>query len=128
VTASAGSTVDVLPRVDKLSSQLGEPVVVENRVGAGGTIAIAAVAKAEPDGYTILANSSAHTVLPWLYSNLPYDAPRDLSAIIPLGSMPLVLVTSPAKGLRTIGDFVAAAKAKPGSFISHRPGLAQRHI
>jgi tripartite-type tricarboxylate transporter receptor subunit TctC len=97
--------------------------VVENRVGAGGTIAIAAVAEAEPDGDTILANSSAHTVLPWLYSNLPYDAPRDLSAIIPLGSMPLVLVTSRAKGLRTIGDFVAAAKAKPGSFNFTSTGI-----
>jgi tripartite-type tricarboxylate transporter receptor subunit TctC len=125
VTAGAGSAVDVLPRVvfDKLSSQLGEPIVVENRVGAGGTIAIAAVAKAEPDGYTILANSSAHTVLPWLYTNLPYDTTRDLSAIIPLGSMPLVLVTSPAKGLRTIGDFVAAAKAKPGSFNFTSTGI-----
>jgi tripartite-type tricarboxylate transporter receptor subunit TctC len=125
VTAGAGSAVDVLPRVvfDQLSSQLGEPIVVENRVGGGGTIAIAAVAKAVPDGYTILANSSAHTVLPWLYTNLPYDTARDLSAIIPLGSMPLVLVTSPAKGLSTIGDFVAAAKAKPGSFNFTSTGI-----
>jgi tripartite-type tricarboxylate transporter receptor subunit TctC len=118
VTAGPGSAVDVIPRVvfDQLSSQLGQPIVIENRAGAGGTIAAAAVAKAEPDGYTILAASSAQTITPLLYSKLPYDPVRDLAAIIPLGSLPNVLVTSPAKGLRTVLAFVAAAKAKPNSF------------
>jgi tripartite-type tricarboxylate transporter receptor subunit TctC len=117
-TAGPGSAVDVIPRVvfDQLSSQLGQPIVIENRAGAGGTIAAAAVAKAEPDGYTILAASSAHTITPLLYPKLPYDPVRDLSAIIPLGSLSNVLVTSPAKGLRTVKAFVAAAKAKPNSF------------
>ena len=95
----------------------GSAYSIENRAGAGGTIAAAAVVKAEPDGYTILAASSAHTITPLLYAKLPYDPVRDLSAIIPLGSLPNVLVTSPAKGLRTVQAFVAAAKAKPRSTI-----------
>jgi tripartite-type tricarboxylate transporter receptor subunit TctC len=118
VPTGPGSVSDVIPRVvfEQLSIGLGQPIIVENRPGAGGTIGTNAVAKAQPDGYTLLANSSAHTVLPWVYPNLPYDAARDLAAIIPLGSVPTVLVTSPAKGFRMIGDFVAAARAKPGSF------------
>jgi tripartite-type tricarboxylate transporter receptor subunit TctC len=118
VQAGAGSAVDVVPRVvfDQLSAQLGQAVVVENRPGAGGTIAAAFVAKSNPDGYTILVSSSAHTVAPWIHADLPYDTTRDLSAIIAIGSLPTVLVTSPTKGLTSIQDFIAAAKAKPGSF------------
>jgi tripartite-type tricarboxylate transporter receptor subunit TctC len=118
VAGGAGSVVDVVPRVvfDQLSTQLGQPIVVENRTGAGGTIGVAAVAKAEPDGYTILAQSSALAVAPWFHANLSYDTVRDISGIAPLGSLPNVLVTSPLKGAKTIQAFVAAAKAKPGSF------------
>jgi tripartite-type tricarboxylate transporter receptor subunit TctC len=118
VPFGAGSAVDVVPRLvfDQLSSQLGQPIVVENRAGAGGTIGNAAVAKAEPDGYTILATASALTIAPWVYKSLPYDTVRDLASVVALGSIPNVLVTSPAKGLTTIQAFVAAAKAKPGSF------------
>jgi tripartite-type tricarboxylate transporter receptor subunit TctC len=125
VTAAAGSAVDVVPRVvfDQLSAQLGQPIVVENRAGAGGTIAVAAVAKAEPDGYTILANASAHTISPWMYKSLSYDPIRDLSGIIAIGSLPNVLVTSPAKGLSTIQAFVSAAKAEPGSFTYTSTGI-----
>ena len=117
-TGGAGSAVDVISRVvfDQLSNQLGQPIIVENRVGAGGTIAVAAVAKAEPDGYTILANSSSLTVAPWLYAKLPFDTARDIAGVAMFGSLPSVLVTSPAKGRKTIETFVAAAKAKPGSF------------
>jgi tripartite-type tricarboxylate transporter receptor subunit TctC len=108
----------VVPRLvfDQLSRQLGHPIVVENRAGAGGTIGTTTVAKAEPDGYTILVTASALTVAPSIYKNLPYDTVRDLASILALGSIPNVLVTSPAKGLTTIQAFVAAAKAKPGSF------------
>jgi tripartite-type tricarboxylate transporter receptor subunit TctC len=114
----AGSATDIIPRIvfDPLSSQLGQPIVVENRAGAGGTLATAAVAKADSDGYTLLATSSAHTITPAVYANLPYDPVTDLAAIIPLGSLPNVLVISPAKGFKTIQELVAAAKAKPGSF------------
>jgi len=118
VAGGAGSVVDVVPRVvfEQLSKQLGQPIVVENRTGAGGTIAVAAVAKADTDGYTILAQSSALAVAPWFHPNLSYDTVRDISGIAPIGTVPNVLVTSPLKGAKTIQAFVAAAKAKPGSF------------
>jgi tripartite-type tricarboxylate transporter receptor subunit TctC len=118
VASGPGSAVDVIPRVvfDQLAIQLGQPVVVEDRTGAGGTIALGAVARAPADGYTILAQSSALTVAPWLYPNVAYDPVRDLAAIAALGTLPNVLLTSPARGLKTIEAFVAAAKAKPGSF------------
>ena len=114
----AGSATDIVPRIvfDPLSAQLGQPIVVENRVGAGSTIGAAAVAKAEPDGHTVLATSSAHTITPAVYASLPYDPAADFAAVIPFGSLPNVLVISPSKGFKTIQDMVAAAKAKPGSF------------
>src|ERR1700749_724409 len=76
---SAGSATDIIPRAvfDELSKVLGQTIVVENRGGAGGTLGVGAVVKAEPDGYTILANSSAHTVAPWIVPNLPYDTGHD---------------------------------------------------
>jgi tripartite-type tricarboxylate transporter receptor subunit TctC len=113
-----GSALDVVTRLvmDQLSSQLGQPIIVENRAGAGGTLGTAAVAKSEPDGYTLLATSSALTVAPSIYKTMPYDTVRDLSSVAALGIIPNVLVTSPAKELKTIQAFVAAAKAKPGSF------------
>ena len=115
---SAGSATDVIPRVvfEELSTQLGQPIVVENRGGAGGTIGVGAVVAAEPDGYTILANSSAHTIAPWIVPNLSYNVATDLRAVIPLGKNANVLVVSPAKGWRTLQELVAAAKAKPGTF------------
>jgi tripartite-type tricarboxylate transporter receptor subunit TctC len=90
--------------------------VVENRTGAGGTIGAASIAKSEPDGYTILIISSAHTILPAFYPNLSYDPARDFLAVIPLGNSPNVLVVSPSRDFKTVRELVAAAKAKPGSF------------
>jgi tripartite-type tricarboxylate transporter receptor subunit TctC len=117
VPVGAGSTTDIIPRIvfDQLSVQLGQPIVVENRSGAGGTIGAAFVAKAEPDGYTLLAHGSAHTIAPALHSSLPYHPARDFAAVVPLGITPGVLVVSPAKGFKTVGDLVAAAKANPGA-------------
>jgi tripartite-type tricarboxylate transporter receptor subunit TctC len=114
----AGSATDVIPRIvlDKLSQQLGQTFVVENRGGAGSTLGAATVARAEPDGYTLLATSSAHTIVPALYPNLSYDAARDFTAIGAIGSVPNVLIIAPSRGIKNIKDFVAAAKAKPGSF------------
>src|SRR5947199_8348806 len=114
---SAGSATDIIPRAvfDRVSADLGQPIVVENRGGAGGTIAVGAVVKAEPDGYTILANSSAHTVAPAIIDNIPYDTAKDLSAVVTLGKNANILVVSPAKGWKTAADLVAAAKAKPGT-------------
>jgi tripartite-type tricarboxylate transporter receptor subunit TctC len=114
---AAGSFTDVLPRVvfDHVGKQLGQTIVVENRTGAGGTIGVTAVVKAEPDGHTILANSSAHTIAPAIYPNLSYDTARDLTAVISLGQTPLVMIMSPAKGHKTVQDFVKAARDKPDS-------------
>jgi tripartite-type tricarboxylate transporter receptor subunit TctC len=117
VPVGAGSATDVVHRLvlEQLSAQLGQPIVVENRVGAGGTIGSALVAKAEPDGYTILAHGSAHTIAPALYKTLPYDPSRDFIAVVPVGISPAVLVASPARGWNTVADLVAAAKARPGA-------------
>ena len=118
VPFSAGSGTDVISRVvlDQLSTVLGQPIVVENRGGAGATIGAAMVAKAEPDGHTVLTPSSALTSAPALHANLPYDTARDFAAVVPFGSSPHVLVVSPSRGFKTIHDLVAAARAKPGSF------------
>src|SRR5499426_755235 len=115
VPLTAGSASDVMGRIvaDQLSAQLGQPIVVENRPGAGNTIGMSAVAKAEPDGYTLLVNSSTHTVTPATRSNLGFEM-TDLAPIIPLGNMPVVMVFNPSKGYKTLGDFVAYAKANPG--------------
>ena len=114
----AGSATDIVPRIvfDRLSPQLGQPIVVENRGGAGGTLGTAAVAKADPDGYTLLAHSNAFSVAPAIYSNLPYDTLNDFAPVMPFGSLAVVLVIAPSKGFKTIQEMVAAAKAKPGSF------------
>src|SRR3984957_2737182 len=83
----AGSATDIIPRAvfDQLSPALGQAIVVENRGGAGGALGVGEVTRAEPDGYTILADSSALTVAPWIVTDLPYDTAKDLSAVIPLG-------------------------------------------
>jgi tripartite-type tricarboxylate transporter receptor subunit TctC len=117
VPFAAGSSTDIVPRVvfEQLSQQLGQPIVVENRAGAGGTIGAAAVAKSEPDGYTVLVSGSAHTIAPALYPKLGYHPGHDFAAVVPLGISPNVLVVSPAKGYKTVSDLVAAAKARPGA-------------
>jgi tripartite-type tricarboxylate transporter receptor subunit TctC len=116
VPLTPGSATDTMARIvmDQVSAQVAQPIIIENRPGAGNTIGMGAVAKAEPDGYTILANSSTHTVTPATRANLGFEM-TDLAAIAPLGNMPVVLVVNPSKGYKTLGDFVAAAKAKPGS-------------
>lgn len=117
VPVGAGSSTDIVHRVvlEQLSNQLGQPIVVENRVGAGGTIGSAVVARSEPDGYTILAHGSAHTIAPALYKSLPYHPARDFVAVVPVGISPSVLVASPAKGVNSVAELVAAAKARPGA-------------
>ena len=118
VPFGAGSATDIVPRIvfDPLSALLGQPIVVENRVGGGSTLGTAAVAKADPDGYTLLATSTAHTITPAVYANLSYDAASGFAAIIPFGSVANALVISPSKGFKTIQEMVAAAKARPGTF------------
>lgn len=124
----AGAATDLVARqvLDRVSKQLGQPIVVENKPGAGGTIGEAAVAQAEPDGYTILVHSNSHTLTPWTYKNLPYDGARDLIGVVPLASVPMVVVTATETGLRTLADLVRTAKAKPDAidYSSSGPGGA----
>src|SRR4051812_28698426 len=117
VPFTAGSATDIMARTvtQRLSEQLGQPFVVENRAGAGGTLGVAAVAKADPDGHTILVHSSSYTITPSTYPNTPYDTVRDLAGITPIALLPQVLVISPAKGIRSVEELVRAAKAKPGT-------------
>lgn len=110
---SAGSSVDIVGRIvlDPLSHRLGQPIVVENRGGAGGTIGCALVAQSPADGYTILVNASAHTSAPAIYPGASYDVVRDFSGVIPFGSVPNVVIIAPSKGIKTLKDLVTAAKA-----------------
>jgi len=112
----AGSATDVIPRAlfDALGAELGQTIIVENRGGAGGTLGVGAVVRADPDGYTILANSSAHTVSPFIVS-APYDTAKDLSGVFMIGQNANVMIVIPDKGWKTAQDFIAAAKAKPGT-------------
>lgn len=125
VPITPGSVIDVAPRLvfEHLASQLGHPVVAENRPGAGQTMGASAVARAEPDGYTLLVNSAAHAIAPSLYPNLDYHPARDFAAVIPLGLTPFVLVVPPERGFRTVADLTAAAKVKPGAFNFSSPGV-----
>lgn len=117
VPFTPGSATDAVARIvtERLGTQLGQTIVVENRPGAGGTIGVGVVAKANPDGYTLLVHSSSHTVTPTTYSNTPYDTVRDFSGITPLANLPNVLVIAPSKGIRSVKELIASAKSKPGS-------------
>jgi len=123
---TAGSTIDIVGRIvtDPLAAQLGQPIVIENRGGAGGSIGTAAVAKADPDGYTILINASAHSAAPAAYPNISYDPARDFSAVIPFGTVPNVTVVAPASGIKTLQQLVAKAKAGSVSYASAGVGSA----
>jgi tripartite-type tricarboxylate transporter receptor subunit TctC len=128
---SAGNAVDIVGRVvlDQMSRQVGQPIIIENRPGAGGTTAFNAVAKAHPDGYTILLGSSTFSSGVVLHKTLPYDTLRDFAAVIPFGAQPSVLVAAPSKGFKTVADLVAAAKASPGTMNYASAGIgAASHI
>ncbi len=126
ISFTAGSTLDIVGRIvlDPLSSQLGQPIVVENRGGAGGTIGTAMVAKAEPDGHNILVQASAHSAAPAAYPNIAYDTAKDFSAVIPFGTVPNVTIIAPEKGIKTLQELAAAAKSRPVTFGSAGVGSA----
>jgi tripartite-type tricarboxylate transporter receptor subunit TctC len=117
VPFAAGGAVDVLARLlgAKLSNQVGQPVIVENRPGAGGTLAADAVAKSPPDGYTILQNTNGAAIAPALYKSLPFDAVHDFAPVTQLVASNLILVASPKSGIATMKDLLARAKANPGT-------------
>jgi tripartite-type tricarboxylate transporter receptor subunit TctC len=120
VPLSPGSAADVVPRIvfEQVSAQIGQPIVIENRPGASGTIGAHAVANATADGYTLLAHSSAHVIAKATVANIPYDPVRDFTAVAPLGNLPNVLVISPEKNIKTLQQLVAFGKTRPITFGS----------
>jgi tripartite-type tricarboxylate transporter receptor subunit TctC len=125
VPFAAGAANDIVGRIvlEQVSKQVNQPIVVENRPGAGGTIGVSAVGKAAPNGHTILVHSSSFSSAYSLYKNLPYDTLNDFTAVVALGKTPTVLVTAPAKGFKTAGDLIAAAKARPGAMNFASAGI-----
>jgi tripartite-type tricarboxylate transporter receptor subunit TctC len=121
----AGSATDVVPRLlfDRLAVELGQSIMVENRPGAGGTLGTGLVAKAEPDGYSVLAHSSALTIAPAIFTDLTFDATRDLASVLMIGSSANVMIVPASRPWKTIQDFIADAKAKPGSISFGSVGI-----
>lgn len=145
VPFSPGGSTDLVGRLvaAQVAQQLGQPVVVENRAGAGGMIASEYVAKSEPDGYTLLMVTTSHTANPSIYKKLPYDTRKDFTSISLVGDMPGLMVAHPSVPANTLGEFVAYAKthrvsygsAGSGTFphlsmelFSHAAGLDMVHI
>jgi len=122
---AAGSATDLVPRAlfEPLAIELGQPIVVENRGGAGGTIAGNAVVRADPDGHTLLAGGNALTIAPWIVPNMPYDTAKDLASALMIGQSADVLIVPPSRGWKSAQDLVAAAKAKPGSINYSSAGV-----
>jgi tripartite-type tricarboxylate transporter receptor subunit TctC len=125
VPYAPGSATDLVPRTifDALGAKAGHTFIVENRVGGGTTVGANAVARAEPDGYTMLVHSNAIVTVPAIQANVPYDPVKDFSGITPLGNVPLVLVVAPDKNITSVQQLVALAKAKPGSINYAAAGI-----
>lgn len=117
ISFTPGSSTDIIGRAvaAKLQEMWGQPVVAENRPGAGGTVGSEFVARSDPDGYTLLANSSAHAANPGIYKDMRYDTLKDFTNLALLGGGPNVLMVAPQTGWKTLKDFVDAAKARPGA-------------
>jgi tripartite-type tricarboxylate transporter receptor subunit TctC len=115
----------LVPRTvfEQVGHQVGQSFIVENRPGGGTTIGSAQVKQADPDGHTILVHSNAIITVPAIQANVPYDPVKDFSAITPLGNVPLVLVVAPSKGIKSVKELVARAKAKPGELNYAAAGI-----
>jgi tripartite-type tricarboxylate transporter receptor subunit TctC len=122
-TPGGGPDITARYIAQKLGEAWKQQVIVDNRPGAGGTLAAGTVARAAPDGTTLLSVSSAHAIAPVLYSNLTYDTFRDLSGITLSANSKYVLVVSPALGIKSVKELIAAAKAKPGSLNFSSAGV-----
>ncbi|HZR76299.1 Bug family tripartite tricarboxylate transporter substrate binding protein [Bradyrhizobium sp.] len=121
----AGSAADVVPRLvfDRLSAELGQAIVVENRPGAGGTIGTGAIAKADADGYNILAQSSALSISPAIYPKLPFDITKDLSSALMIGVSANVMIVPVSRPWKTVEDFIVDARARPGGIAFGSVGV-----
>ncbi|MFL6798696.1 MAG: tripartite tricarboxylate transporter substrate binding protein [Xanthobacteraceae bacterium] len=126
VPFAPGSTIDVIGRIvlEPVAAQLGQTIVVENRGGAGGTIGSAAVAKAEPDGYTLLINASAHSAAPAVYPSLSYDPAKDFAGVAVFGAVPNVLLVAPSMGVKSAKELVERARNGGMTFASAGAGSA----
>jgi len=122
---TAGTTIDILARLyaDKLSKRFGQQVVVVNRPGAGGLIAAQAVASSPPDGYTLIFVNSGHTILGALNKNLPFDPVRDFAGVSLVGEAPTIVTVPPALDVSNLKEFVARAKARPGTINYGSAGI-----
>ena len=125
VPFTAGSATDILARTvgQKLGEMWSQPVVIDNRAGAGGTIGAGMVAKSPPDGYTLMVHSAAQAVNPFIYPALPYDTLKDFVQVVPLAGQPNVLVVAPSSGYKTVAELIADAKKKPGSLNFGSAGI-----
>lgn len=120
-----GGAVDILGRTigEELSKKWGQPIVVENRPGAGGTIASQVLAKSPPDGYTLIIVAMGHAINPFIYTKLPYDTFKDFQPITLIGWSPNVLLVRADSPFKNLGDLLAAARAKPGSLSYGMAGI-----
>jgi tripartite-type tricarboxylate transporter receptor subunit TctC len=120
----AGSAADVVPRLvfDRLAAELGQPIIIENRAGAGGMLGTLQVTKAEPDGYTVLANSSALTIAPAIFSSMAFDT-RDLASVLMIGSSANVMIVPNSRPWKRLQEFIADAKARPGTISFGSVGI-----
>ena len=125
VPYAAGGATDVFARLvaSKLQEQLGTPVVVENRAGAGGNIGADAVAKSAPDGYTLLLNINGHAIAPAIYKSLPFDPDKDFIPVTQMASTATAFVVQPNLPVKTFQDFVALAKSRPGALNYGSTGI-----
>ncbi|MBM3343207.1 MAG: hypothetical protein FJY56_14010 [Betaproteobacteria bacterium] len=116
---SAGSQTDWLGRLvqPKLADSLGQPIIIDNRPGAGSTVGATMVAAATPDGHTLMMQAAAHAVSPALYTKLPYDAVNDFGCISRVGSVPNVLVVAPSLGLTSIKELIAHGGTRRGAAL-----------
>jgi tripartite-type tricarboxylate transporter receptor subunit TctC len=129
VPYSAGGASDIIGRIvaQKLPEFLGQPVVIDNRAGAGGLIGTDTVAKAAPDGYTLLLTSTPHVILPHLYKKVPFDALKDFAPIMQFGDQPYALTIHPSLGVTSVKELIALAQKQPGqiNYASSGNGGAQ---
>jgi tripartite-type tricarboxylate transporter receptor subunit TctC len=126
VSSGAGGAADIMARLvgEQLSAALGQPVVVENRPGAGGNTGAIAVARANPDGYTLLMSGSpTHSVAPHLFKNLPYDPMRDAPPVAMIAVAPNLLVVNPSLPVKSVADLVNVAREKPGTVTYSSAGI-----
>jgi tripartite-type tricarboxylate transporter receptor subunit TctC len=122
---TTGGNVDITARLvgATLAEALGQQVVVDTRPGAGGTIAAALVAKAEPDGYTLFLMASGHAASPGLYRKLPYDPVGDFTLVSLVASFPFLIATGPTATVQSVGDLVRVGRAEPGKLLYATAGV-----